>query len=546
MKIEYTIELQKYIICSIIKKRKSNQIQTNMLNSIKNNFSTLGKVVIVLAVFFLAACSGQDSGDTNRISQDDISYEQLDDIEISNAVVDELAITRGIDADLLSVETNEGIVTLSGTTDNLLTKDRATSVVATIKGVRSVVDDIEVQSDRLDVAIAEDVADALLSDPATDTWEIESTVEDGVVNLTGTVESWKEKELVSTVTKGVDGVIGINNNINVDYATNRSDDEILGDVQASLVWNNRLEDGLINVDVKDGVVELSGTVGSLFEKNLAKDIARVAGVTDVNAVDLEVKSWMRKEMERQDFLADKSDADIERAINDALAVHPRIDPINIEVSVNNGIATLTGTVDNLKTARAAAETASNTRGVIATEQNLSVDNQLVVTPDVDSTDEEIRQEVENALERDPFVSAPEIDVVVETGIVTLSGTADNYFEKYQSDEVASTVNGVVDIVNDINVDYEELTYEPMFYDWDIEHHDYDYEPIVIDDADLEEAIESQLTWSPFVSTVNVNVEVRSGVATLTGTVLTETAKEEATEEAYEAGARSVVNNLEIS
>ncbi|MDR9363737.1 MAG: BON domain-containing protein [Balneolaceae bacterium] len=517
-----------------------------MLNSIKNNLSTLGKIVVVLAVFFLAACSGQGSGETNRISQDDTSYEQLDDIEITNAVVDELAITRGIDGDLLSVETNEGIVTLSGTTDNLLTKDRATSVASTIKGVRSVVNDIEVQSDRLDVSIAEDVADELLSDPATDSWEIESSVEDGVVNLTGTVESWKEKELVATVTKGVDGVIGINNNIDVDYATNRSDDEILGDVQASIVWNNRLEDGLINVDVNDGVVELSGTVGSLFEKNLAKDIARVAGVTDVNAADLEVKSWMREEMERQDFLADKSVADIERAVNDALAVHPRIDPVNIEVSVNNGIATLTGTVDNLKTARAAAETASNTRGVIATEQNLSVDNQLVVTPDVDSTDEEVRQEVENALERDPFVSAAEIDVVAETGIVTLSGTADNYFEKYQADEVASTVNGVVDIINDINVDYEELTYEPMFYDWDVRDHDYDYEPVVIDDADLKEAIESQLIWSPFVSSVNVNIEVENGVATLSGTVLTETAREEATEEAYEAGAREVVNNLETS
>ncbi|NIR51306.1 BON domain-containing protein, partial [candidate division KSB1 bacterium] len=55
-----------------------------------------------------------------------------------------------------------------------------------------------------------------------------------------------------------------------------------------------------NVDVNDGVVELSGSVGSLFEKNLAKEIARVAGVTDVNAENLEVKSWMREEMERHE------------------------------------------------------------------------------------------------------------------------------------------------------------------------------------------------------------------------------------------------------
>ncbi|NBC66268.1 MAG: hypothetical protein GVY07_11525, partial [Bacteroidetes bacterium] len=71
-----------------------------MLNSIKNNFSTIGKILVVLTVFFMAACSGQDSGDFSQVSQDDRSYEQLDDIEITNAVVDELAITRGIDAEL--------------------------------------------------------------------------------------------------------------------------------------------------------------------------------------------------------------------------------------------------------------------------------------------------------------------------------------------------------------------------------------------------------------------------------------------------------------
>lgn len=506
--------------------------------------SIVAKILVALPLFFLAACTSQDNGNTGEMSQQVEVTEQPADEDITSAVIDELRITRGIDADLLAVETNDGIVTITGTTDNLLTKDRATSVASTIRGVRSVVNEIEVVSDRLDSAIAADVADALLSDPATDMWEIESSVDDGVVTLTGTVESWQEKELVATVTKGVTGVVGINNNVSVDYQADRTDNEILGDVQSSLVWNNRLEDGLINVEVNNGVVELSGTVGSLFEKNLASETAHVTGVEDVDTSKLEVKSWMREDMERQDFLADKSDANIERAIRDAFAVHPRIDEGLITVEVENGITSLTGTVTNLKTLRAATEVASNTRGVLATDQDLSVENKLIVNPDMNTSDEEIRQDVEEALARDPFVSSLELDIVVETGIVTLSGTADTYFEKYQADEVASTVNGVVDIVNRIEVDYDELTYEPMYYDWDVVHHDYDYAPIVVDDSELKEAIESQLTWSPFVSSESVTVEVENGVATLTGTVLTETAKEEATEEAYEAGAREVVNNLE--
>lgn len=519
-----------------------------MLNSINNNLSIVVKILVVFTLIFLAACSSQEVDNSGEISQQEQMEvsEQPNDNDITDAVVNELAITRGIDGDLLSVETNEGIVTLTGTTDNLLTKDRATSVASTIKGVRSVVNQINVVSDRLDVAITEDVTDALLSDPATDTWEIETSIEEGVVTLTGTVESWQEKELVAEITKGVDGVVGINNNINVDAQATRSDDEILGDVQSSLVWNSQIEDGLINVDVNDGVVTLSGSVGSLYEKNLAEEIVHVVGVRHVESSDLEVKSWMREEMERQNFLTDKSDEDIENAVHDAFTIHPRINEDAIDVDVNNGIATLNGTVTNLKTQRAAAEIASNTRGVLATEQNLSVDNQIVVTPDRNNSDESIRIDVEDAIARDPFVGALGIDVSVETGIVTLSGTTDTYFEKYQADEVASTVNGVVDIVNRIEVDYEELTYDPMFYDWNVVDHDYDYEPVVIEDADLKEAIEHQLTWSPFVSSANINIEVENGVATLNGTVLTETAISEATEEAYEGGAKDVVNNLEAS
>ncbi len=509
-----------------------------MFGLIKRNLAHVGALIVSFLLIGPVACTTQEG--------DSVLSQQPDDTDITTTVVDELKITRGIDAEIISVETNEGIVTLEGSADNLLTKERAASVASTVRGVRAVVNDIQVIGEHPDVEIATDVADALLSDPATDTWEIESSVEDGVVILSGTVESWREKELAATVAKGVAGVTGVENNITVNYDTDRPDAEIQGEIAAALAWNSRLDDGLINVDVNDGVVVLSGTVGSLFEKNLATTLAHVAGVAEVNNANLEVKSWMRNEMERNEFLVNKSDEDIEQAIRDAFAVHPRINSEKISVDVENGIASLSGSVTNLKTARAAAQIAENTRGVIATDKDLAVQNDLEVIPDVNNTDEEIRQDVEEALQKDPFVGSLDIDVVVEAGVVTLSGTVDNYFLKYQADEVASTVNGVTDIVNNIEVDYEELVYEPMFYDWDVIDHDYDYEPVVIEDEQLEGAIENQMLWSPFVNSENVNVEVEDGVATLTGNVLSEKAADEATEEAYEAGAKRVINNLEYS
>lgn len=499
--------------------------------------------ITVLLTFIMIASQANGIAQENNYNGEG----QPTDSEITAAVTDELKLTRGIESDGISVATENGIVTLSGTADNLLTKSRAESVVSATKGVRSIINRIEVENSRTDQAVAMDVEDALFADPATDTWEIQSSVNEGVVTLSGTVNSWQEKELAATVVKGVDGVTGIVNNISVDYTGDRPDIEILNEVKSAMAWNVRLDDGLIDVSVADGVVDLGGKVGSLYEKNLATTIAHVAGVKKVNTSNLEIDSEARDEMERNDFLVDKSDSDIEEAIMDALQRHPRVHAENIEVEVNNNVASLSGTVDNLKAARAAAEVANNTRGVIATDKNaLAVENKIVVTPDVNIYDEEIRQDVEDAFARDPYLSEIEIETYVEAGVVTLGGTTDTYFEKYQADDVASTVNGVKDVVNNIEVNYRELVYEPMFYDWDVIDHDYDYEPVIIDDEQLEDAIIQQFAWSPFVDIENVNVDVENGVVTLNGRVSTANAVAEASEEAYEAGAIEVINNLEFN
>lgn len=500
----------------------------------------MSKFLIITGLLFIlgtfTACNAeQDQDDINELSDD----------RITEAVKVDLLVTRGIDTERITAATMDGIVTLSGVADNLLTKERASRVASTIKGVRSVVNNISVVSDREDSATKHDIEAALAADPATEKWEIVVSVDDGYTMLTGSVDSWQEKELAGTVAKGVDGVTAISNDITVDYSSDRSDQTIKMEVISALDWNTKVDNAFITVEVNNGSVDLSGSVASLYEKNKATSLAYLAGVSDVDATGLEIDPWMNDALERDNFLADKSDTDIEKAINDAFIVHPRINADLLEVRVENGIATIEGTLTNLKAARAAAEIAKNTHGVVTVDDEVSVFNEIVISPEVNATDNEVKLAVEKAINRDPYLVSEQIEVSVNEGVVSLEGTANTYFEKYQADEVTSRVNGVISVVNNLEVGYAQLDYTPAFYDWNVIDYDFDYEPATLSDAELKRAVERELTWSPFVSKVNVNIQVDDGVVTLTGEVLNMRSVTEATEEAYEAGAAQVYNRLEL-
>lgn len=64
------------------------------------------------------------------------------------------------------------------------------------------------------------------------------------------------------------------------------------------------------------------------------------------------------------------------------------------------------------------------------------------------------------------------------------------------------------------------------------------------DRDLKRDVESELTWSPFVDADDIEVAVKDGTVTLKGTVEDQSSVEDAIENAYEAGAKSVVSRLQ--
>jgi osmotically-inducible protein OsmY len=467
-------------------------------------------------------------------------------MSISDKVEDELLMDRAVETHLIDVTTVDGIVTLSGSVDNILAKERAARIARIIKGVRAVVNKISVDPSilRTDWQIREDVEEALLTDPATDLYEITVKVENNVVVLSGKVESWQEKNLCETVAKGVRGVKNVNNNIMIFWPQKRDDYEIITEVEKVLQWDIFVDHGLIDVNVIDGNVTLTGTVGSAAEKKRAGLDAHVYGVKSVDDSGLEVKRWARDPDLKGKKYNRKSNKEIENAVKDALLYDPRVFSFKVTPEVDGASVILRGTVDNLKAKRAAAQDARNTVGV------LMVDNRIKVRPATWLSDEKLEDKVSNAILRDPYLEGYKIIVDVQNRVVKLYGTVNTYFERKQADDVASRVDGIIFVENNLKVqtDYEPDLYNPYVDDGYIYNGDwYNHRPRfpAKTDSRIKQDIEHELFWSPFVDADDVNITVNDGRVTLKGSVDSWSEYNAAVNNAYEGGAVYVDNELMV-
>jgi osmotically-inducible protein OsmY len=167
-----------------------------------------------------------------------------------------------------------------------------------------------------------------------------------------------------------------------------------------------------------------------------------------------------------------------------------------------------------------------------------------------TSDTKLEQRIQNALERDPFVERYEIIVDAINGTAYLYGTVDTFYEKFKAEDIASRIKGVVTVKNKLKVDedHEPYTYSPYLddvypgdYGW------YRYEPHYSfkSDAEIKDDIEDELWWSPFVDSDDVNVTVKNGIATLTGTVDSWSEYNTSAKNAYEGGAALVRNELVV-
>jgi osmotically-inducible protein OsmY len=214
----------------------------------------------------------------------------------------------------------------------------------------------------------------------------------------------------------------------------RSDEDIQRDVLEELKWDTRVRPNEIAVAVKDGVVTLAGWVDSYLKKVAAEEDAhRVPGVKAV-VNDIEV---------RLPGSAERTDADLAKAVLNALKWDAGIPTDKIDVTVDHGWVTLKGEVEyyfQKRDAERAVERLSGVRGVT---------NLLVVKAQPSPAD--LKAQIEKALIRNAETDARRITVEVQGSKVILRGTVSSYAEKKAAEETAWSAPGVTEVDNHIIV-----------------------------------------------------------------------------------------------
>jgi hyperosmotically inducible periplasmic protein len=204
-----------------------------------------------------------------------------------------------------------------------------------------------------DETIAKDVVESLYWDARVDASKVAVTVDEGIVTLSGTVPSYSFRAAASEAAWLITGVRDVLNEIKVVYPMEAPTDSAIQDnIKDTLAWDSDLYPFGLSVSVVDGWVTLEGAVDAFWKKTRAEDLAfvrrGVVGLTNKIAVV------------PTQTVADES---LAKTIVDALDRNMNVNVDDINVTVENGVVTLTGTVLNRSSKRAAYDTALYTRGV---------------------------------------------------------------------------------------------------------------------------------------------------------------------------------------
>ncbi|RAI03827.1 ornithine aminotransferase [Acuticoccus sediminis] len=186
---------------------------------------------------------------------------------------------------------------------------------------------------RSDRDIKNDILAELEWDPEVEMADIGVTVVDGAVTLSGSVPSYPERKAAERAAKRVKGVVSIAEDIRVRPANAPfcDDSSLAKRIAHVLEWDPALPHDLIQAEVRDGAVTLTGEVQWHFQRELVEaHVTRIGGIQSVTNLLTVTPHAARREVKREIVRALHRNADVEAA--------------NIDIDVKDGVVSIGGQV----------------------------------------------------------------------------------------------------------------------------------------------------------------------------------------------------------
>jgi osmotically-inducible protein OsmY len=215
---------------------------------------------------------------------------------------------------------------------------------------------------KTDQQLQKDVMAELAWEPGLDASGIGVAVKQGVVTLSGRVDTFSKKWLAETATKRVTGVRAVAEDLEVALGpgSTRTDADIASAAVNALGWNVSVPKNAIQVVVDEGVVRLEGKVEWSYQRRAAEDAVRpLWGVRSV-VNNVQISPTVRP-------------SDVKTAIERAFERNARLEANRIRVeAVGDGKVTLKGAVKTWSEREEAERAAYAAPGVSHVEDRLTI------------------------------------------------------------------------------------------------------------------------------------------------------------------------------